>query len=91
MTKNLDIIENFHSCTEDEKLRIINDVEIKHYDYIGYITNVPMEFHFNPYFMSIIISLKNLSSLTGVNITTDTGKKRATTVSLVDIGILNLK
>ena len=91
MTNNLDIIEIFHTCTEDEKLRIIIDGEIKHYDYIGCFRIFPMKFHFNPDLMATILSLKYVSSLRGVNITTDTSKERAITVSLVYGGILKFK
>ena len=50
-----------------------------------------MKFHFNPDLMAAILSLKYVSSLRGLNITTDTSKEREITVSIVYGGILKFK
>ena len=50
-----------------------------------------MKFHFNPDLMATILSLKDVSSLTGVKIAPETSKEWAIIVSLVDGGILKFK
>ena len=91
VTNHLEVIENFLTCTEDDKSRILTNGWSKDYDSNGSINNLPMDFHFNTYPMDIIILLKDVASLPYVKVTMDTSKNSAATFSLVDDVILKLE
>ena len=91
VTNHLEVIENFLTCTEDDKSRILTNGWSKDYDSNGSINNLTMDFHFNTYPMDIIILLKDVASLPYVKVTMDTSKNNAATFSLVDDVILKLE
>ena len=85
------MIENVHTCTEYEKLRIITNGGMKEYYSIVSLKIFILEVHLNTDLMTNILSLKYTSPLPGVNITMDKSKECVITVSLVDGGILKFK
>ena len=69
LTNNLEMIENVRTCTEDEKLIIITNVESKYYESMVSLNILPMEVHSNTDLMANILSVKILAYLSGVKIT----------------------
>ena len=85
------MIENVHTCTEYEKLRVINNGGMKEYYSIVSLKILIMEVHLNNDLMANILYLKYMAPLLGVNITIDKSKDCVITVSLVDGGIIKFK
>jgi hypothetical protein len=85
---NKDLVTSIQSCTDDDLLTIYTNGGSQTFLQKGVMKLLPIDVHFNQVSMANILSMKDVVSLPGVQVTMDSTQEKALVVSFKDTTIM---